>query len=121
MHDALAAALGIPYTGETIPFSMVNKSYVYGLQDIVLGDLVQKGMDFWWTDWQQGYARVSLPRHASCTCISVLIPIACFVHACTCLRALAMLRACVFVSPCPMSIPPHMYASMARRMHAYTR
>ena len=54
MHDALATYLGLPTTVGDISFSMVNKSYVYGLQDIVLGDVVKQGMDFWWTDWQQG-------------------------------------------------------------------
>lgn len=40
--------------GPTIPFSMVNASYVYGLEDIVLKNLTDQGVDFWWIDWQQG-------------------------------------------------------------------
>ena len=44
MHDALAAYLGLPSTVGDIPFSAVNKSYIYGLQDIVLGDVVKQGM-----------------------------------------------------------------------------
>ena len=44
----------LPTNTGLIPFSMVNKTYVYGLQDIVLGDVVSQGVSFWWTDWQQG-------------------------------------------------------------------
>jgi hypothetical protein len=34
----------LPNTLSEIPFSMVNKTYVYGLQDIVLGNVVKDGM-----------------------------------------------------------------------------
>ena len=54
-HDALARYLGLnPKTCGTIPFSMVNASYVYGLEDIVLKNVSDQGVDFWWIDWQQG-------------------------------------------------------------------
>jgi len=33
--------------------SIVNKTYVYALEDIVLGDVADK-LDFMWIDWQQG-------------------------------------------------------------------
>ena len=43
-----------PSKTTVIPFSMVNKTYVYALEDIVLGNVSQAGMDFWWIDYQQG-------------------------------------------------------------------
>lgn len=39
--------------GDSIPFSIVNKTYVYALEDIVLKN-VSGELDFWWIDWQQG-------------------------------------------------------------------
>jgi len=54
MHDKLAEYLGLPPSTGTIPFSAVNRSYVLGLEDIVLGYLEDLGEDFWWIDWQQG-------------------------------------------------------------------
>lgn len=54
-YDAMAEYMGInPNTQVTIPFSMVNASYVYGLEDIVLKNLTDQGVEFWWIDWQQG-------------------------------------------------------------------
>ncbi len=51
-HDAMARAMGLnPATCGTIPFSMVNSSYVYALEDIVLKAVEDTGMDFWWIDW----------------------------------------------------------------------
>eukprot|EP01062_Namystynia_karyoxenos_P027328 TRINITY_DN20_c0_g1_i1.p1 TRINITY_DN20_c0_g1~~TRINITY_DN20_c0_g1_i1.p1 ORF type:complete len:948 (+),score=348.52 TRINITY_DN20_c0_g1_i1:72-2846(+) len=37
-----------------VPFTLVNKSYVAALEDIVLKAVEDDGMDFWWIDWQQG-------------------------------------------------------------------
>eukprot|EP01087_Luapelamoeba_hula_P016795 TRINITY_DN519_c1_g1_i1.p1 TRINITY_DN519_c1_g1~~TRINITY_DN519_c1_g1_i1.p1 ORF type:complete len:943 (-),score=155.61 TRINITY_DN519_c1_g1_i1:23-2851(-) len=55
MYEQLAKYMGLnPKTAGTIPFSIVNSTYVYGLEDIVLGDLEKQGVDFWWIDWQQG-------------------------------------------------------------------
>eukprot|EP01125_Pyxidicula_operculata_P005865 TRINITY_DN2050_c0_g6_i2.p1 TRINITY_DN2050_c0_g6~~TRINITY_DN2050_c0_g6_i2.p1 ORF type:complete len:1034 (+),score=272.65 TRINITY_DN2050_c0_g6_i2:380-3481(+) len=53
MYPELAHALGIS-NNSTIPFSAINPSYMYGLEDIVLADVEREGMDFWWIDWQQG-------------------------------------------------------------------
>lgn len=55
MFPQMCAALGLnPSDLTSIPFSMVNKSYVYALEDIVLQPVENMGMDFWWIDWQQG-------------------------------------------------------------------
>eukprot|EP00005_Dracoamoeba_jomungandri_P001218 CAMPEP_0174251194 /NCGR_PEP_ID=MMETSP0439-20130205/1098_1 /TAXON_ID=0 /ORGANISM="Stereomyxa ramosa, Strain Chinc5" /LENGTH=818 /DNA_ID=CAMNT_0015331455 /DNA_START=326 /DNA_END=2782 /DNA_ORIENTATION=+ len=54
MHDKLAEYLGLPPSTGTIPFSAVNRSYIMGLEDIVLGHVEDLGEDFWWIDWQQG-------------------------------------------------------------------
>lgn len=58
---AMCKALGLdPNTLTSIPFSMVNKSYVYALEDITLEAVIKQGMDFWWIDWQQGGAQGGL-------------------------------------------------------------
>jgi len=31
-----------------------NSTYINGLEDIVLKDVENQGMNFWWIDWQQG-------------------------------------------------------------------
>lgn len=55
MFVAMAESLGLnPKTCGTIPFSVVNASIAYALEDIVLKDAEKLGMDFWWIDWQQG-------------------------------------------------------------------
>jgi len=54
---AMCKAMGLdPATTKSVAFSMVNKTYVYALEDIVLGALNKQGLDFWWIDWQQGEA-----------------------------------------------------------------
>jgi hypothetical protein len=52
---ALARALGLdPKKCGTIPFNIVNDTMVYSLEDIVLKNVEDQGMTFWWIDWQQG-------------------------------------------------------------------
>eukprot|EP00056_Hartaetosiga_gracilis_P005958 m.91505 g.91505 ORF g.91505 m.91505 type:complete len:1088 (-) comp12327_c0_seq1:202-3465(-) len=49
---AMCHAMGLdPDTTSQIAFSAINKTYVYSLEDIVLGSVP---IDFWWIDWQQG-------------------------------------------------------------------
>ena len=50
---ALAAALGVS-TSTAVPFNLVNKTVAYAVEDIVLGDLLAKGVSAFWIDWQQG-------------------------------------------------------------------
>ena len=54
--DDVCERLGIDpkSVSKSIPFDLTNKSYVYALEDIVLKDIEDDGMDFWWIDWQQG-------------------------------------------------------------------
>lgn len=62
MHDQMCTALGMnPATCGTVPFSMVNQSIVYALEDVVLKDVENQGMDFWWIDW--------------CDCFFILFPV----------------------------------------------
>jgi alpha-glucosidase (family GH31 glycosyl hydrolase) len=65
-YKPLAAKLNFDTsTNTSIPFSMIDKNYVRGVEDIVLGVIEDEriggtvggsgvGMDFWWIDWQQG-------------------------------------------------------------------
>eukprot|EP00823_Brevimastigomonas_motovehiculus_P005518 TRINITY_DN4082_c0_g1_i1.p1 TRINITY_DN4082_c0_g1~~TRINITY_DN4082_c0_g1_i1.p1 ORF type:complete len:921 (+),score=210.99 TRINITY_DN4082_c0_g1_i1:343-2763(+) len=54
-HDAMARVLGLdPKTCGTIPFNMMNTSYAYALEDVVLLALEKSGVDLFWIDWQQG-------------------------------------------------------------------
>ena len=54
-YVAMAQAVGWnPAKGHTIPFDLVNSTYAYALEDIVLKAVEDQGMDFWWIDWQQG-------------------------------------------------------------------
>ena len=43
-----------PAKGHTVPFILVNSTWAYALEDIVLKAVEDQGMDFWWIDWQQG-------------------------------------------------------------------
>ena len=75
MYDEMCAALNIdPALRNTIPFDVVNSTYMYSLEDIVLQyvkdqglhltpqmvswnnlrHFYDEGVDFWWIDWQQG-------------------------------------------------------------------
>ena len=54
MFPQMCAAMGLdPANTTTVEFSIVNKTYAYALDDIVLGDVADK-IDFMWIDWQQG-------------------------------------------------------------------
>lgn len=49
MFVPMAKALGLdPKTCGTIPFSVVNASIAYALEDVVLKDSETLGMTFWW-------------------------------------------------------------------------
>ena len=37
-----------------IPFTLINKTYVNMLEDVICKPIEENGMDFWWIDWQQG-------------------------------------------------------------------
>mmetsp|Transcript_15734 Transcript_15734/g.27677 ORF Transcript_15734/g.27677 Transcript_15734/m.27677 type:complete len:1010 (-) Transcript_15734:197-3226(-) len=53
--EAMAKYMGLEDPTEGIPFASCSDSkYAYGLEDIVLGALEKDGLDYWWTDWQQG-------------------------------------------------------------------
>eukprot|EP00026_Physarum_polycephalum_P001741 Phypoly_transcript_01743.p1 GENE.Phypoly_transcript_01743~~Phypoly_transcript_01743.p1 ORF type:complete len:575 (-),score=101.83 Phypoly_transcript_01743:49-1773(-) len=43
-----------PASNETVQFRISNKIYADSLSQIVLEPLAEEGIDFWWTDWQQG-------------------------------------------------------------------
>ena len=56
-YSAACAAIGLdPESKETIPFSVVNKTLMFAVEDEVLQPLKANGtgLDFWWIDWQQG-------------------------------------------------------------------
>jgi alpha-glucosidase len=56
-YTQICEALGLdPATAGPIPFSIVNQSYMYAVEDIALGALEAQGVDFYWIDWQQGGA-----------------------------------------------------------------
>ncbi len=55
MFPALCEALGLnPATTTVVPFTVVNKTVAYAVEDIVMKALIDLGMDFWWIDYQQG-------------------------------------------------------------------
>jgi hypothetical protein len=55
MFPALCEALGLdPTTQTVVPFTVVNKTVAYAVEDIVMEALIKQGMDFWWIDYQQG-------------------------------------------------------------------
>lgn len=56
----MAQAMGVsanPLENNDIPFSAVNSTYMYSLENIVWGNLIQLGIDYAWIDWQQGNAQ----------------------------------------------------------------
>eukprot|EP00042_Codosiga_hollandica_P032126 m.200668 g.200668 ORF g.200668 m.200668 type:complete len:1028 (+) comp53818_c0_seq1:262-3345(+) len=54
-YSQMAQAVGInPASGQTVPFNLVNSTFAYSLEDLVLKPVLDQGMDFWWIDWQQG-------------------------------------------------------------------
>lgn len=59
-YAAMARANGIdPTTSDAVPFNIANKTYSDTLHDIVLAPLAEEGLDFWWTDFQQGLPGVA--------------------------------------------------------------
>lgn len=53
--DAVCKRLGLdPSTTADIPFDIMSADYMLALEDITLQSVEDKGMDFWWIDWQQG-------------------------------------------------------------------
>ena len=55
MYSEMATAVGMdPAKGHKVPFNLVNSTWSYALEDIVLKYVEEQGMDFWWIDWQQG-------------------------------------------------------------------
>lgn len=52
-YTEMRQAVGIAQ-GETVPFSVVNETIAYALEDLVLEPIERNGVDFWWIDWQQG-------------------------------------------------------------------
>lgn len=46
-HDAMASALGLPSGSGAIAFDIVNESYAFALDDVVLRAVERQGMDFW--------------------------------------------------------------------------
>eukprot|EP01006_Ploeotia_vitrea_P016261 TRINITY_DN46831_c0_g1_i1.p1 TRINITY_DN46831_c0_g1~~TRINITY_DN46831_c0_g1_i1.p1 ORF type:complete len:846 (+),score=50.07 TRINITY_DN46831_c0_g1_i1:40-2538(+) len=60
LYPQMAAANGMdPSLKKPVLFNISNPTYAYSLEDIMLQPLVQMGMDFWWTDWQQGVQGVA--------------------------------------------------------------
>jgi hypothetical protein len=54
-YSAMCAAVGQDASQEhVVPFSIVNSTIMYALEDYVLKPLEDDGVDFWWIDWQQG-------------------------------------------------------------------
>lgn len=55
MFPELCEAIGLdPNTNTVVPFTVVNKTVAYAVEDIVMEALIEQGMDFWWIDYQQG-------------------------------------------------------------------
>jgi len=54
-YSQFAKYVGIdPSTKKAVAFNLINATWAYGLEDIVLQPVEAMGMDFWWIDWQQG-------------------------------------------------------------------
>ena len=60
-YAAMCAAVGFdPARNHTVPFDLLNATWAYALEDLVLKPVLDQGMDFWWIDWQQGGPRAGL-------------------------------------------------------------
>jgi alpha-glucosidase (family GH31 glycosyl hydrolase) len=60
-YPEMAIANGIdPSSNETVAFMISNKTFADSLQNLVLEPLAAEGLDFWWTDFQQGLPGVQL-------------------------------------------------------------
>ncbi|KAF1851119.1 glycoside hydrolase family 31 protein [Cucurbitaria berberidis CBS 394.84] len=54
-YPEVARYLGIdPATKQTVPFDCTNKKFMDAYFDIVHHEHEDRGVDFWWVDWQQG-------------------------------------------------------------------
>lgn len=56
MFPQLASYLGLPSTATVAPLNLVNATWAYGVEDIVMGALTYNtsNIAFFWIDWQQG-------------------------------------------------------------------
>ena len=59
---AFAAAVGADPTSAGVAFDIGNKTYADALQQVVLAPLIAQGLDFAWTDFQQGFPGVAEVR-----------------------------------------------------------
>ena len=58
LFPALRDYVGLPSSAKKVDFNLINATVAYAVEDIVLGDLIRnKGVSFWWIDWQQGGAQ----------------------------------------------------------------
>ena len=54
IYPAFAKAMNFDTTGHKyIPFDITNKKYTKTYFDLILHPMENKGIDFWWLDWQQ--------------------------------------------------------------------
>lgn len=54
-YAAMASANGIdPSSKRAVPFNVTSPHFMETLHSIVLAPIAKDGVDFWWTDWQQG-------------------------------------------------------------------
>ena len=56
LFPQLAAALGLPANATRAPLNLLNATVAHAAEDIVMGDLLRKGVDAFWIDWQSGGA-----------------------------------------------------------------
>jgi len=56
LFPQLAAALGLPANASRAPLDLLNATAAHAAEDIVVGDLLKKGVDAMWIDWQSGGA-----------------------------------------------------------------
>lgn len=55
MYEEMANFMGVdPEKGDQIPFDIVDKKFAQGYFEIMHHPHEEQGVDFWWTDWQQG-------------------------------------------------------------------
>eukprot|EP01012_Entosiphon_sulcatum_P013951 TRINITY_DN19109_c0_g1_i1.p1 TRINITY_DN19109_c0_g1~~TRINITY_DN19109_c0_g1_i1.p1 ORF type:complete len:957 (-),score=119.59 TRINITY_DN19109_c0_g1_i1:423-3293(-) len=55
LYPQMAEANGIdPASNATVQFHISDRTFADSLHQVVLKPLAEEGLDFWWTDWQQG-------------------------------------------------------------------
>ena len=60
-YPEMARRMGIdPQTGEPVPFDIAGPPFAAAYFDVLHHPHEEKGVDFWWIDWQQG-GRSALP------------------------------------------------------------